>query len=160
MAGLVRREERGILLHISELARRVGVKPSALRYYEREGLLTPAGRSNGRRVFDEEGLAQLAAIDFWREAGFSIKEMAVLLADMKVSMSAVKRIASARIAELDGTINHAERVKELLSEVMACHHRQLNECPHYQNILKARIDSILLDDYRGFGPRWHERSPG
>ncbi|MEU7176123.1 MerR family transcriptional regulator [Micromonospora tulbaghiae] len=142
-------------MDISELARRAGVKPSALRYYEREGLLTPAGRSNGRRLFDDNGLMQLAAIDFWRDAGFSIKKIAELLADMSISMNVVKKIASGRIAELEQTITHAEHVKGLLSNVMACDHRQLNECPHYRSILKERVDSILLGGYQGFGSRRH-----
>lgn len=111
-------------------------------------------------MFDDEGLVQLAAIDFWREAGFTIKEMAALLNDMGTSMEAVKKIASARIAELDETISHAEHVKKLLFELMECGHQQLNECPYYQSILRQRADKILMGDYQGFTSRRTSHPPG
>ena len=39
------------LVPIGELARRTGVAPSALRYYERIGLLSPTGRAGRRRCY-------------------------------------------------------------------------------------------------------------
>lgn len=104
-------------------------------------------------MFSDEGLVQLAAIDFWREAGFTIREMAVLLNDVNTSMDAVKKIASARVAEFDETISHAEQVKKLLFELMECGHQQLNECPYYQSILRQRANRILMGDYQGFTSR-------
>ena len=104
-------ESRRIQLDIGELAELAKMRTSALRFYEREGLLTPAGRSGGRRVFDEHGLLQLAAIDFWQEAGFAIKEIAELLNGSSAGMADAKKVASARLAEIDQVIEQALHVK-------------------------------------------------
>ncbi|WP_158889681.1 MerR family transcriptional regulator [Amycolatopsis anabasis] len=137
-----------IRLDIGELAELARVQPSALRYYEREGLLTPVGRSGGRRVFDEQGLLQLAAIDFWQEAGFSIKEMAQLINNSSASMDETKKVASARVAELDQLIEQATHVKTFLSHILRCVHDRVSDCPDYREHLRERADEILSGRYR------------
>lgn len=44
---------------IGEVARRAGVRPSTLRYYERIGVLPSPERSNGRRRYDGEVLREV-----------------------------------------------------------------------------------------------------
>lgn len=86
---------------IAEIAALAGLQPSALRHYDHEGLLRPAGRVGGRRVYDKDGLRQLAAIDFWQEAGFTLPEIARLLNDTSGSVNEAKVVAADRIAEID-----------------------------------------------------------
>jgi len=68
---------------IGEVARRAGVRPSALRYYERIGVLPLPGRENGRRQYDEEVLREvlgrLAIVRVAQQAGFTIAEIRTLL---------------------------------------------------------------------------------
>ncbi len=59
-------------LMIGEVARRAGVRPSALRYYERAGLLPTPRRINGRRRYDPGVLQRLDAIRFAQRAGFTL----------------------------------------------------------------------------------------
>jgi MerR family transcriptional regulator, copper efflux regulator len=68
-------------LRVAELAARAGVAPSAVRFYERSGLLSPARRAeNGYRVFDESALDELAFIQRAKTIGMSLEDIAELLA--------------------------------------------------------------------------------
>src|ERR671923_1495551 len=67
-------------LTIGEVARRAGVATSAIRYYERVGLLPPAERVSGQRRYGEETLGRLAFIGVAQNAGFSLREIRELVA--------------------------------------------------------------------------------
>jgi MerR family transcriptional regulator, repressor of the yfmOP operon len=61
----------------------VGLTTRAIRYYEEQGLLTPSARSSGAyRLYDAEDVERLRTIKAFRDdAGFSVAEIATLLAD-------------------------------------------------------------------------------
>ncbi len=60
---------------ISDVAEKMGVAPSALRYYDQEGLLPFVGRVNGRRMFKDEDFAWLRVINCLKNTGMPIKEI-------------------------------------------------------------------------------------
>ncbi|WP_326565503.1 MerR family transcriptional regulator [Amycolatopsis rhabdoformis] len=61
-------------MRIGELARRAGITPRALRFYEAQGLL-PAGRSaNGYRDYDEDDLRLVSEIQTLRTVGFTLED--------------------------------------------------------------------------------------
>jgi DNA-binding transcriptional MerR regulator len=62
-------------LTISEVARQVGLQPSAIRYYEKIGLLPPAHRMSGQRRYDTTVLYRLAVIQRARQSGFTLDEI-------------------------------------------------------------------------------------
>jgi len=64
---------------IGEVARQAGVRASAIRFYEREGLLPKAIRSSGQRVYGESILELLAVIEFAKQSGFRLDEIRRLL---------------------------------------------------------------------------------
>jgi MerR family redox-sensitive transcriptional activator SoxR len=68
---------------IGAVASRAGVRPSALRYYERIGLLPTPERENGQRPYDGEVLREvldrLAVVRVAQQAGFTISEIRTLL---------------------------------------------------------------------------------
>jgi MerR family transcriptional regulator, redox-sensitive transcriptional activator SoxR len=59
-------------LMIGELARRAGVAASALRYYEKAGLLPPIARASKRRQYDPKILGRIRIILLARDAGSSL----------------------------------------------------------------------------------------
>jgi MerR family redox-sensitive transcriptional activator SoxR len=67
------------VLSIGEAARRAGVATSAIRWYERRGLIPRAERRGGKRVYGEDVLDRLALIGVAKAAGFRIAEIQVLL---------------------------------------------------------------------------------
>jgi DNA-binding transcriptional MerR regulator len=58
---------------IGDVARRAGVRSSAIRFYERSGVLPPARRASGQRRYDKAVVKQLAVVTLAREAGFTIR---------------------------------------------------------------------------------------
>ena len=67
-------------MDISEVARRSGVPASTLRFYEEERLISSIGRRGLRRIFDPGVLERLALVALGRADGFSLDEIAGVLA--------------------------------------------------------------------------------
>ena len=91
-------------LSIGEVAKRANIAASAIRYYESEGLIPPAGRVRGRRVYDPPIIARLALIHLAKSAGFTIAEIRKLLAGVARSAPPGARwreLAERKLAELE-----------------------------------------------------------
>jgi len=113
-------------LSIGEVAERAGVRPSALRYYEQVGLLPPAARVSGHRHYDESVLRRLAVISFAKAAGFTLAQIAELLAD---GGSGRRAFTERKLAEVDEAIRLAQQRRALLEESLACGCTALDQCP-------------------------------
>ena len=105
-------------LRIQEAADEIGLTTRAIRYYEEQGLLQPAGRSEGSyRLFDEGDLERLRFIKGLRDdAGFSLAEIRQLLEDEATRLAVRVRFRS--------TDDPAER-RRLLDESIARTDRQI-----------------------------------
>jgi len=65
---------------IGEVARRVGVRSSTVRYYERRGILPPAvRRKNGYRSYNDKSIKLLLFTTRARSLGITLKEIKFLL---------------------------------------------------------------------------------
>ena len=61
---------------IGQMAKKLGVAPSTLRYYDKEGLLPSVERSEGGvRIFQDADMGQLATIKCLKRTGMSIQEI-------------------------------------------------------------------------------------
>ena len=65
-------------LSIGEVAAKVGVQPSTLRYYERAGVLPEPERVSGRRRYSQDVLKRLAIIQLAQQSGFTLAEIRTL----------------------------------------------------------------------------------
>lgn len=118
-------------LRIGEVAARSGLATSAIRYYEREGLIPPPGRRSGQRVYPESVLERLALIDLAKRAGFTVAEMRTLLAGFARRTPPAERwraLTRSKLAALDERIEEAERMKRVLATVMRCRCPTLEDC--------------------------------
>jgi DNA-binding transcriptional MerR regulator len=92
-------KEKGMAITVGRLARRFGLSRSTLLYYDRLGLLSPSGRSSGDyRLYAEADCERLARICRYREAGFSLADIARLL---DAPGDGLAGVLAHRIAELD-----------------------------------------------------------
>ena len=106
---------------IGELSRRTGLSPSAIRYYEQEGLIPPPARRSGRRIFEPGALAQLVVVQLARDAGFSVAEVRRLVTEF--GRDRWRRLAQRKLTEIRATASRLETMTALLTKLLDC------ECP-------------------------------
>src|SRR6516225_8497740 len=118
-------------MKIGEIARRAGIRPSAIRFYESVGVLPPASRQNGQRHFAAEAELQLAVIEFARKAGFTIAEIKLLFHGFRSGAPASarwRRLAQKKYDEMDAQIARLKDMQRLLKKSMRCHCTKLDDC--------------------------------
>lgn len=116
---------------IGEVARRAGVRPTAIRYWEGEGVLPPPRRAGGQRRYDEAVLARLAVVRLAQEVGFSVAEMRALVEGFDAEGVAAERwraLAERKLGEVDALIARAEETKRVLAESLRCGCVTLDAC--------------------------------
>ena len=129
------------LVPIGELARRTGVATSALRYYERIGLLSPAERVGQRRHYPPSSAERVALIRLCQDAGFTLAEIGRLIAAWsRGGRASWGGLAERKIAELDARIADAQRAKKLVTHALECPHRDLLACPNFRSALEAHLE--------------------
>ncbi len=110
-------------LSISEVARQVGLRTSAIRYYEDIGILERARRVSGQRRYDETVLYRLAVVRRAQEAGFTLDEIRQLFFGFVPSTPIFqrwKKIAERKIVELDARIEQIQSMRTLLKQLQSC----------------------------------------
>jgi MerR family redox-sensitive transcriptional activator SoxR len=122
------------MMTIGKVATRSGLSASAIRFYERAGLLAAPFRESGRRIYDDGALHQLAIIRFAKDTGFTLPEIKLLLRGFPASVPASarwKKMASKKIEELEDTAQKIRVMKQLLRKVMCCECKTLADCTRY-----------------------------
>jgi MerR family redox-sensitive transcriptional activator SoxR len=118
------------LLPIGEVARRVGMRPSAVRYYERVGLLQPAPRAGGQRRYAPAALHRLSAIRLAQRAGFSLDEIKrVFEAERRPGGAGWRTLVKDKLREVRARIDEAQVMEKMLLESLACGCEAFDECP-------------------------------
>lgn len=118
-------------LAIGEVAEASGISASAIRYYERKGLLPAPQRRSGRRRYDARVLQLLRVIEVSKDAGFSLKEIEQLLHGFDPSTSPSARwqaLVGQKLSEVDALIAHAEEMRALLTRGLECGCLALEDC--------------------------------
>jgi MerR family redox-sensitive transcriptional activator SoxR len=121
-------------LSIGALARETGLAPSALRYYEKSGLLPPPPRRSRQRRYDESVLGRIELIRVARAAGFTIRETRAFLSGFPDDTPPADRwraLAERKLVEVNELIERAQRMKSLLETSFHCRCRQLADCESY-----------------------------
>jgi MerR family redox-sensitive transcriptional activator SoxR len=129
---------------LGEVARRAGLRASALRYYEQAGLIPPQIRVSGHRRYEPGVFSVLALIAYAKQVGFTIAETKLLLSRANSNVPASARwheLARRKQVELDATIANARRMKRLLQVALECRCLNLDDCGGRLKIrLTARVD--------------------
>lgn len=115
-------------LTIGEVARRTGVAPTALRFYEKVGLIPVPERIGCRRRYDESIMVRLEVIRLCKAAGFSLEEITVLLDDDTPGRPVARALAQAKLAEIDAQIASLARARGVLEWGMRCTCPSIDAC--------------------------------
>lgn len=110
-------------LPISSVARQFGLRASALRYYERIGILPRARISGGKRHYDDDALNRIAIIQRARAAGFSLADIRELFSGYSQAVPASRRwreIAKRKHAQLEDAAGRIRDMQSLLEKMASC----------------------------------------
>ncbi len=118
-------------LSIGEVAEKAGVTVSAIRFYERNGLLPRAERVAGQRRFTAATVRRLGIVGVAKQAGFSLAEIGALLSSVDRGAPAHERLralATRKLPEVEAAIERAETTREWLVAASRCGCRTLEDC--------------------------------
>jgi DNA-binding transcriptional MerR regulator len=118
-------------MKIGELAVRGGLNASAIRYYEKIGLLTPPHRTGGQRRYPSDAVDRALLIRFASEMGFTLGEIKLFLHGLRDNTPVGprwKKLADNKISEIEETIKRSLRMKSLLQHLLQCHCPSLQIC--------------------------------
>ncbi|MEU9985077.1 redox-sensitive transcriptional activator SoxR [Streptomyces sp. NPDC050856] len=117
---------------VGELAARSGVAPSALRFYEREGLITSRRTSGNQRRYHRDALRRVAFIRTSQRLGIplaAIREVLGLLPDDRTpTPEDWARISECWRDDLDRRIRTLQRLRDNLTECIGCGCLSLSRC--------------------------------
>ncbi|MGA7687553.1 MAG: MerR family transcriptional regulator [Terriglobales bacterium] len=120
------------LLTISDVAQQVGLRPSAIRYYEQIGILPPAQRISGQRRYDTTVVYRLAVIQRAQLTGFTLDEVHQLFfgfGNVTRASERWQRLSRRKLAELDGLMDGIKTMRGLLKKMMRnCRCDTLEQC--------------------------------
>lgn len=111
---------------IGEVAKRAGLRTSAIRFYEKAGLLPTPVRSGGQRRFGGDVLDRLAVLQRAKDCGLTLEETRELFDGKGTPAERWQQVARRKIAELDEMAGRIARMRELLGRRCEC--RDLGEC--------------------------------
>jgi MerR family redox-sensitive transcriptional activator SoxR len=134
-------------MKIGELASRAGLNASAIRYYERIGLLAPPYRSGGQRRYPAEAIHRVLLIRFAGDMGFTLAEIKIFLSGLRDN-SAVgprwRKLAAHKIREAERIIERSRRLQSLFQHLLRCRCASLQDCVQRlslsDNLKKLRAD--------------------
>ena len=121
---------------IGAVAALAGRRPSSIRYYEQIGLLPPAARASGRRVYGPDTVRTLAVIETGQRAGLTLDEIRALLSAPDGDQAAVERlreVAIRKLPQVKELIERTEIVRDWLEAAARCECPTLDECPLFDD---------------------------
>jgi MerR family transcriptional regulator, redox-sensitive transcriptional activator SoxR len=118
-------------LSIGQVARRAGISVSAIRFYERRGLLPETERVSGQRRYTDAAIQRLGVIHTAKQVGFSLDEVGILLASTDRGAPAhaqLQNLAARKLPEVDALIERAQVMHDWLLVANDCDCETFDAC--------------------------------
>src|ERR1700722_7427851 len=121
------------LVPIDEVARRLGLRASAIRYYEQRGLVEPVSRHSGRRWYGPAEIRRLAIVQYWQQSGLmSLDEIADILAGPSANRRWAQ-VVEDHIEALQARIERMQTARQFLEHILTFHPDSAPDgCAHYE----------------------------
>jgi MerR family transcriptional regulator, redox-sensitive transcriptional activator SoxR len=133
-------------LTIGEVARRVGVEASAIRYYERIGLLPEPDRLRSQRRYGTEVLGKLAFIGVAQSAGFKLREIKELVDGIDGGDGLggqIRSLSSRKLDEVEALLERTKAMKGWLEVAKECGCASPEECALFPAPGEGPVDPDL-----------------
>jgi MerR family transcriptional regulator, redox-sensitive transcriptional activator SoxR len=121
-------------MSIGKVARICGLAPSAIRYYEKAGLLPQPARVSRQRRYGAETIGRLRLLQVARAAGFSIAETRTFVAGFSAATPPAVRwrtLAKRKLAEIEAQMRQLRRMKALLESGFRCRCLSIEDCARF-----------------------------
>ena len=118
-------------MKIGELAARAGLNASAIRYYEKMGLLVAPQRIGGQRRYPSDALSRVLLIRFASDMGFTLAEIKLFLSGLRDKAPVGprwKKLATRKLAEVEQSIARSLKLQSLLQNLLHCRCASLQLC--------------------------------
>lgn len=118
-------------MKIGDVAERLGLPASTIRYYEKMGLIEPPRRVSGRREFDERAISSLEFVRLSQAAGFTIAETKSLLESYARNPEVSgdwRKLAEGKQVNIRSQMQSLKQVDAILSELLTCECKSLSRC--------------------------------
>jgi MerR family redox-sensitive transcriptional activator SoxR len=137
-------------MRIGELAGRTGLNASAIRYYEKVGLLAAPYRTGGQRRYPDQAIYRVLLIRFASEMGFTLDEIKLFLSGLREDApvgSRWRKLAHRKIEQVERTIRRSRQLKALLEHLLQCRCASLRVC--VERLSLSRNLKQVSDNRRG-----------
>jgi MerR family redox-sensitive transcriptional activator SoxR len=144
------------LLPIDKIAKESGIASSALRYYERRGLISAGMKLRGKRHYPRSVLHRLSVIKVCQAVGFSLTEIVNMLDMSARPVGAWRELALRRRHDIRRQIELMQSLADTLDTAIDCECVELTECPEMgpQGVLATRA----FTDRHELPEQWFARS--
>ena len=132
-------------LTIGEVAGAVGLNASAVRYYERRGVMPKPARASGQRRYEPDAVARLRTIRAAQQVGLSLTDITQLLADTHDSNSVeiLRQLAERKLPDVEVLIARAQAMKAWLELAADCRCASLDVCDLFAADDSSGADSVV-----------------
>ena len=138
---------------MKQAAEKTGIPADTLRYYDKEGIVSPRRRANGYRDYDEADITSLKNIVVMKYAHFSLGEMKrmeelFVREPSRECAEICREILRAKIAELKQAIGSYKKIANLMEELLL----MINGASDYRDSEK-RVDAFISQIFDDIQPR-------
>lgn len=157
-------------MKINDVEQILGITKANIRFYEKEGLLTPSRTENGYRDYSDSDIARLKEIVIYRKLGIPVQQIADILDGVISLQDALDTNIQAlqkEIETLNGSLALCRQLKDEDAQILDTErywdilHRQEAQGMKFQSLLKdyAQFMEPTLDRYLLHVPAKHDRNP-
>lgn len=135
-------------MNIKEVEELLSVSRANVRFYEKEGLLTPTRKENNYRDYSDEDIAKLKKILVLRKLGFTIEEIAA----MQKGTLSLGNALDGNIHRLEQTIDDLHGALEVAKDMQKTGEQfdTMDESRYWETITGAEKDGKRFADYADF----------
>jgi MerR family transcriptional regulator, redox-sensitive transcriptional activator SoxR len=135
-------------LTIGQLAQRAGLATSAIRFYERTGVLPEPARVSGQRRYGPDAVRRLEVLEVAKRAGFSLDEAKLLLQSADAgtpAFEAVRELAERKLPAIEALISRAQEMRTWMLTATDCSCTSLDVCALFDAAdSRARVSARAL----------------
>jgi DNA-binding transcriptional MerR regulator len=125
-------------LTIGEVAGSTRVPASAIRFWERRGLLPQPVRENGQRRYPPDAAERILVLRKFQQAGLTLSELKAFQDDRSQRQAMIR----SKLTEIEERLVDLDHARQLLQHALQCSKRDIVTCPTFRAQSAAWLESL------------------